>query len=36
MKVLVVSESFIIRDSLSNFFHEEFNVDDIKSISNLD
>ena len=33
MKVLVVSESFIIRDSLSNFFHEEFNVDDIKSIS---
>ena len=34
MKVLVVSESFIIRDSLSNFFHEEFNVDDIKSISN--
>lgn len=36
MKVLIVSESFIIRDSLSNFFHEEFNVDDIKSISNLD
>lgn len=36
MKVLIVSESFIIRDSLSNFFYEEFNADSIKSISNLD
>ena len=36
MKVLIVSESFIIRDSLNNFFHEEFNVNNIKSISNLD
>jgi len=35
MKVLVVSESFIMKDSLTNFFSEEFDVNDVKSFSNL-
>ena len=36
MKVLVVSESFIIRDSLNHLFNEIFNSDDIKTVSNSD
>ena len=36
MKVLVVSESFIMRDSLTDFFNGEFNVDDVKPFSSLD
>jgi len=36
MKVLVVSESFIIRDSLTDFFKEEFAAKDVKTFYSLD
>lgn len=36
MKVLVVSESFIMRDSLTEFFNAEFSVNEVKSFSNLE
>ena len=35
MKVLVISESFIMRDSLKVFFDEIFNIEGIKTSSNL-
>ena len=35
MKILVVSESFIIRDSLNHILNETLNTDDIITVSNL-